>query len=163
MFFMKKETGQGTFTIFFDVDGVLNKESEWSHRTALNKDCLDAFQELFTLLRKKGYQKVEAVIISTWRGGRSGKGESGSDAPQYQALERELSKRGIEIAGATPITEKGRQAEVEYYIRRNEVEDYVILDDDRSLFEAPERLELYSPDYRTGLTRQDAKAIVKKI
>ena len=148
MFFMKKETGQGTFTIFFDVDGVLNKESEWSHRTALNKDCLDAFQELFTLLRKKGYQKVEAVIISTWRGGRSGKGESGSDAPQYQALERELSKRGIEIAGATPITEK---------------EDYVILDDDRSLFEAPERLELYSPDYRTGLTRQDAKAIVKKI
>ena len=39
----------------------------------------------------------------------------------------------------------------------------MILDDDRSLFEAPERLELYSPDYRTGLTRQDVKSIVKRL
>lgn len=132
--------------VFFDVDGVLNKESDWKVKFSLDKSCIKAFADICNYL-KKSYVEVKLVIISTWRTGEN------------KNLENALAEYGLKISDSTPVSNKGRQAEVEYYIRRNNIEDYLIIDDDLSLFSSPENLKLYVPNYRTGLVSSDIKAI----
>lgn len=162
MFFQKQKTGCKTeFYVFFDVDGVLNCKADWTARFSLNKSCLDAFGELHKVLSEK-YLPVY-VISSTWR---AGKGDMRSnDAAQYEMLTDRLLAYGIKISGATPVSDKGRQREIEYYLRRNccDTEKYLVLDDDRSLFERPEEIRLFCTDYHTGLTRENVKQIKRKI
>lgn len=145
--------------VFFDVDGVLNKESDWKNKFYLDTSCVKVFGELCRKLEKT-YGEVRNVLISTWRAGIS---KSGTDAEQISGLETSLAQVGIKIYAATPITDKGRQAEVEYYIRRNQVSKYIIIDDDLSLFDDPKKLKLFVPDYRIGLVQGDIKKIMSFI
>lgn len=66
------------------------------------------------------------------------------------------------IDDSTPVSSKTRQEEIEYYIRRHNIMDYIVLDDDESLFPWPERINLYITDYNTGLTDKDVKILLKK-
>lgn len=143
--------------VFFDVDGVLNKESDWKNKFYLDPQCVKVFGELCKKLEKI-HGEVRTVLISTWRAGIS---KSGTDAEQIGGLETSLAQVGIRIYAATPVTDKGRQAEVEYYIRRNQVSKYIIIDDDLSLFDDPKKLKLFVPDYRNGLVQGDIKKIMK--
>lgn len=143
--------------VFFDVDGVLNKESDWKNKFYVDTSCVKVFGELCRNLEKI-YGEVRPVLISTWRAGIS---KSGTDAVQIGKLEETLAGEGIKIYGATPVTDKGRQAEVEYYIRRNSVGKYIVIDDDLSLFCEPGKLNIFVPDYRTGLVQGDIKKIMK--
>ena len=70
---------------------------------------------------------------------------------------------GAVVHGATPISKKGRQAEIEYYIKRNGIKQYIVLDDDPSLFDDLSRITFYKPDYRNGLTKQDVKRICREL
>ena len=162
LFFKKQKTGYGTeFYIFFDVDGVLNCKADWIARFSLNRNCLDAFGELHRALSEK-YLPVY-IISSTWR---AGKGDMKSnDAAQYEMLTDRLLAYGIKVSGSTPISSKGRQREIEYYLRRNcgDTDNYLVLDDDVSLFERPEEIHLFCTDHNTGLTRENVKQIKKKI
>lgn len=142
--------------VFFDVDGVLNREADWRNRYTLHASCVEVFGELCRKLNGL-YGEVRAVIISTWRAGLT---ISGNCAGASSGLEKSLEREGVRIHGATPVSGKGRQAEVEYYIRRNRVGRYVVIDDDPSLFEEKERLCLFVPDYRTGLVKGDIKKIL---
>lgn len=151
------DRGDDMIYVFLDVDGVLNKESDWKNKFYLDISCVKVFGELCRELGKL-YGEVRTVLISTWRAGIS---KSGTDAKQIGRLEECLAKEGIRIYGTTPISEKGRQAEVEYYIRRNHVSKYIVIDDDLSLFSEPEKLKLFVPDYRTGLVQGNIKKIVK--
>ena len=145
--------------VFFDVDGVLNKESDWKNKFYIDTSCVKVFGELCRKLEKK-YGEVRNVLISTWRAGIS---KSGTDAEQINGLRTTLEQAGIRIYASTPVTDKGRQAEVEYYIRRNQVSKYIIIDDDLSLFDNPKKLKIFVPDYRTGLVQGDIKKIMKLI
>ena len=154
--FQKKQSGhKPSFTVFFDVDGVLNKKSDWRKAYALSKDCVDNFALLCQKLSKR--YAVSLVITSTWRAGLTNDGSTAD----MSNLEKELTARGLKISGMTPISKKGRQVEVEYYIRRNGVTNHIILDDDLSLFTEPDRLNLYVPDYNQGLTKKDVDNIIK--
>lgn len=145
--------------VFFDVDGVLNKESDWKNKFYIDASCLKVFGELCGKLEKI-YGEVRTVLISTWRAGIS---KSGTDAEQINGLRTSLAQVKIKIYATTPVTDKGRQAEVEYYIRRNQVSKYIIIDDDLSLFDNPKKLKLFVPNYRTGLVQGDIKKIMKLI
>lgn len=145
--------------IFLDVDGVLNKESDWRNKFYLNASCVKVFGELCRKLEKI-YGEVRTVLISTWRAGIS---KSGTDVEQINSLDKILAQEGIRIYASTPVTDKGRQAEVEYYIRRNQVSEYIIIDDDLSLFDNLDKVKIFVPDYRTGLVKGDIKKIVKII
>lgn len=58
---------------------------------------------------------------------------------------------------------KSRQDEIEYYIRRNGINDYIILDDDKSLYTDISKVNIYITDYLTGLTDKDIKKVLKQI
>lgn len=47
-------------------------------------------------------------------------------------------------------------------IRRHGVGEYLVLDDDPSLFPEPESINLYVVDAEIGLTEKDVKKILKK-
>ena len=144
--------------VFFDVDGVLNCKDDWKIPFTVNKHCVEAFSELIKKLRKK--EEVRLVIISTWRTGIS---RTGNDSEQFLHLKNILSEYGLTIYGSTPVSNKGRQAEVEYYIKRNDVNRYVIIDDDLSLFNNPEALNIYMPDYKYGFLIKDIKPVLNMV
>ena len=56
---------------------------------------------------------------------------------------------------------KSRQDEIEYYIRRNGINDYIILDDDKSLYTDISKVNIYVTDYLMGLTDKDIKKVLK--
>ena len=138
---------------FLDVDGVLNKESDWRIPFSINKSCLLCFLKL--ILRDNN---PHIILSSTWRAGYTNTGEISERAGNLSA---ELKKYGLFIEDSTPLSDKTRQEEIEYYIRRHNISDYVILDDDESLFPWPERINLYLTDYRTGLTDNDIKKLAR--
>lgn len=106
----------------------------------INKECLNNF--LIYLNKIKNYK---VVLISTWRNGDG-----------IKVLEKYFP-----IYDKTPNSNKDRQAEVEYYIKRNNITKYIIIDDDISLYNTPERVNIYIPDYKTGLTKNDIKKLLK--
>ena len=129
------------YYIFLDIDGVLNKESDWKKGLYyINKECLNNF--LIYLNKIKNYK---VVLISTWRNGDG-----------IKVLEKYFP-----IYDKTPNSNEDRQAEVEYYIKRNNITKYIIIDDDISLYNTPERVNIYIPDYKTGLTKNDIKKLLK--
>ncbi len=148
-------TDKSPFYIFFDVDGVLNCKTDWVRRFTLNPVCISAFENLKDLIGKK-YTPI-FILTSTWR---AGKGIS-DNTTQYNMLKNTLLGHGISISGTTPVSDKGRQREIEYYRKRfcDNSEHYLVLDDDESLFEHPESIRLYITDYKVGLTIQDIKKI----
>lgn len=137
---------------FLDIDGVLNKESDWKRPFILNDSCVQCFSKII-----KKDKSPHIILSSTWRAGYSNKGEK-SSGNQLSKLE----EYGITIEDITPISNKTRQEEIEYYIRKNAVKNYIILDDDESLFPWPDRINLYLTDYKTGLTEMDVKKIVSR-
>ena len=74
-----------------------------------------------------------------------------------------FDEMGIHIEGATPISNKSRQEEIEYYIKRNGIKEYLVLDDDESLFPRTADINLYLTDYRKGLTEHDVNKILKRM
>ena len=139
--------------LFLDVDGVLNKESDWRKPFTVNTGCLQCFAKLIE------YDADPHIILSsTWRVGYT---NTGVRSERGNSLSQELENYGIVIEDCTPVSCKTRQEEIEYYIRRHNILEYVVLDDDESLFPFPKRLKLYITDYKTGLTEKDIKKIRK--
>ena len=138
---------------FLDIDGVLNKESDWQVPFTINPECAACF----VMLLKKD-KDPHVVLSSTWRHGIT---NSGIKAPKDNNFLEKLEKYGIIIEGSTPISNKTRQEEIEYYIRRNGIKDYLVLDDDESLFPRPEDICIYLTNYKAGLTVADVRAIQK--
>lgn len=140
---------------FLDVDGVLNKESDWRRPFTVNQICVKHFKRLI-----RSDRDAHIILSSTWRQGFTG---TGAESPGSDSVARVFEENGIHIEGVTPASGKSRQEEIEYYIRRHGVSDYLVLDDDESLFPRPADIHLYLTDYRTGLTNQDVNRILKRI
>ena len=137
---------------FLDIDGVLNKKSDWDKKFFINPQCLAAFKGLLS------YDKDPVVVLSsTWRMGVSKTGDV-SDSGLLSTIE----KSGIHISDVTPnAPNKTRLEEIAYYARRHNIGKFVAIDDDESLFPKSEGFPLYLVDYQKGFTEKDAKNIRK--
>ncbi len=151
---MKKEI----MYVFFDIDGVLNKKSDWKNKYSIDIDCVKVFSEIVKYYKSR-YSEVRLVICSTWRLGWANNMNNSAPIDKLKEL---FESMNLKIYDKTSISQKSRQEEIEYYIKRNNVKKYIILDDDKSLFPCPDNVNLYCPNYLTGLTKQDLKNIKKE-
>ncbi len=136
---------------FLDIDGVLNRKSDWSKRYYINPGCLCAFKKLLS------YDSSPTIILSsTWRTGIS---KSGNNDGLLEIIE----STGICIADVTPYASgKTRLEEINYYVKRHKIDKFVAIDDDESLFPNAGDFPLYLVDYKVGFTETDAKKIRRK-
>lgn len=143
-------------TIFLDVDGVLNTSDDWSRKVySLNPKCVEAFCFLLDHV-----DKPKIVLSSTWRNGIA---RDGSTAVHIEELIKALSPSGITDLDRTAVSPDGsRSKEIDYYLHRHDADDYLILDDDPTLFELGGKTKnLYITDAGTGFTMKDAKTILR--
>ena len=77
--------------LFFDIDGVLNKSSDWKIRSYSMDDAL-----IETFCRFVRKNKLTPVITSSWRSGFV-KTLSEENSPQIRELESKFQKYGVEI------------------------------------------------------------------
>ncbi len=143
--------------IFLDVDGVLNTEADWARRVySLNSRCVATFTEML-----KALPHPEIVLSSTWRNGIA---RDGTTAVHIDDLIRALSPAGITRLDRTAVAPDGsRSKEIDHYLRRHPADEYIILDDDPSLFELGAKTpHLYLTSAKTGLTEADVKKIRKQ-
>lgn len=134
---------------FFDIDGVLNKSSDWRVKLySLDKECL----RLFCVFVKK--YDLKPIIISSWRSGFISSGNP-NNSINIKTLEDILSKYDVQIYSSTPILKgKSRDYEIKRYLFYHPSEQYVILDDDLSEYEEIP-LKLILTDSNKGLTKND--------
>lgn len=128
---------------FLDIDGVLNRKSDWKRPFTLNPDCVKNFMSLIEC-----DSEPHVILSSTWRQG----GDNAHDA---------FMEYGIPIDGTTPVSNKSRQEEIEYYIRRNGIQKYIVIDDDAGLFPRAAEINLFLTNYKTGLSESDVKKLVR--
>lgn len=139
--------------IFLDVDGVLNKESDWNKPFTINDSCLYQFASLMKLIKEP-----HIILSSTWRAGYT---NTGAVSERGDGLSCKLEEYNLSIEDSTPVSNKTRQEEIEYFIRKHSISSYIVLDDDASLFPHPERINLYLTNYKTGITESDVKNLKK--
>ena len=142
--------------IFLDVDGVLNKETDWARKVySLDPQSVAAF---CGLLNKLPDPKV--VLSSTWRNGIA---RDGTTAVHIDDLLTALAPAGIKSLDKTGVAPDGsRTKEIEHYLKRHPGDGYIILDDDPTLFDQKEKTpHLYLTSSRTGLTKEDVNRILK--
>lgn len=140
--------------IFLDIDGVLNSKKDWKNKYTFSFDCLHIFDLLLQKLKKK-YENIYIVLSSSWR--------LGANEEILKPLLNILDKNSIQIVGYTPKSNKTRQEEILYYIKRNKIEKYIILDDDQELFPDKNTINIYFVNYLTGLVKNDIKEIINII
>lgn len=143
--------------IFLDIDGVLNRQSDWKRSFSLNDDCCYWFNTLI-----QGIPDVKIVLSSTWRNGIA---RDGSRAAHIEDLMSKLAEAGINTIDKTATSPDGfRNKEIDYYLRRHPVDSYIILDDEISLFEkGTDTVGLYIVDNAMGFTKRDYLSIKKQI
>lgn len=123
---------QDRFTIFLDIDGVLDV---YKHQAPLQTLLPQAMEYLKNLIHR---MKADVVIISDWRYGadmyREKANERGYDRiiANWDNLVQVFAKEGIEISGIT-IWDDGvhsRTEEIKIYLAQHpHIKRYVILDD----------------------------------
>lgn len=134
--------------IFLDVDGVLNTKNDWKIPYTLNKKNI----EYFCNYAKKVDGKV--VLISSWRTGFS---LFGKNAPYIEELINCFNEYDVQIVGRT-VQSISRDAEILDYIQKHNVSEYIIIDDDVSLYHNLYS-HLYLVDANYGFQKSDIKAI----
>lgn len=156
--------------IFLDIDGVLNTGIYATHFFDIVKH--------FGLTRKEGVDirhgmrdqfgshfdprpvqllkyiieqtGAKIVISSTWR-------HSGEETMKLMWEMRDLPG---EVIGITPTMNTDRGEEIEFYLKENQADSYVIIDDDRDML--PEQLNNFvKTDGEYGITLLDANMAIE--
>lgn len=133
--------------IFSDVDGVLNQLQLYK----LDSKCIDCL----SILCK--HYNADVVLTSSWRFGYLR--DYNKCSPQVKQLIDALKVHDIKIIGRTKDL-KNRYLEVHTYIKENDIDKYIILDDDKSEFSTLDK-NLYVVNFKTGLTSKDVGKIKK--
>lgn len=135
--------------ILLDIDGVLNKESDWKRSFTLNPDNIKVFGEKFE------DQPVRIILISSWKEGFISK-KNPSNAPYIRLLEKELAEYGLEISGV--LTYRSRRETVCEFLKTHK--DAICIDDEIKEYGIiPPNLknQFIVPDYKYGLREKDFK------
>jgi hypothetical protein len=157
--------------IFLDIDGVLNNEifpnAFWAickqvdlkreqakslHKVVMRDEygnlfCPTAVKQLRWIVACTG---AKIVISSTWR-------SAGLNEMQTMWQMRDLPG---EVIGVTPFLNTPRGEEIAEWLRENDVDSYVIIDDDYDML--PEQVDSFiktNPTY--GITFKDAERAVQ--
>ncbi len=146
--------------IFLDVDGVLNKSSQWKRMFQLDDGCISCFAKYVRCLSPT--MNVNIVLTSTWKRGYS---ENGIHSVPIQDLVSRLLCYGIKIIGKTEDGES-RTKEINEYIDRHGITDTccIAVDDDATIFPSDTRkkFNLILVNAGTGFTEKDILRVKKK-
>lgn len=134
--------------VFLDIDGVLNQ---------LQKDYIDVncVANLAVLVHRLD---AKIVLSSTWRFGYTH--NFNYCTPQIQHLIKILDNFDLQIWSRTDESAKTRTEEIQFYLSKYS-DDYIILDDDVSLFTSTNNL--YLVNCKTGLTSKDVRKLLRKV
>lgn len=134
--------------VFLDIDGVLNQ---------LQKDYIDenCVANLAVLVHRLD---AKIVLSSTWRFGYTHNFDYCT--PQIQHLIRVLRNFDLQIWSRTSESAKTRTEEIQSYLYMYP-DDYIILDDDMSLFTSTNNL--YLVNCKTDLTSKDVRKLLRKV
>ena len=116
--------------IFLDVDGVLNDqnlifEKFKTKEIEISKDKLLLLKEIIT-----SNDDTKVVLSSSWRIGLLRKdGKIVADTTYHKEFLELLKEYSIQIYDITPSM-MSRPEEIKYYLDNNDIESYVILDDE---------------------------------
>lgn len=138
--------------VFLDIDGVLNMERDWKIPYTLNHDCMDNFA-----MAMKGTKNIKIILISSWRRGYHK--DFDKCTKQIQQLWTELEKRDLSIYDSTKFSPTGsRMDEINYYLRRSDDTEYVIIDDDLQEYPGLSNIKgFYLISAKTGFSKSDIK------
>ena len=142
--------------IFLDIDGVLNKEIQWKHMFTLDKACVDNFCKFASGIH------ANIVLTSTWKNGFISSLNENNSKPIKQ-LELFMQEYDLKIIGCTPsLTGRTRDKEIERYIYLNNINHYIVIDDDKTLFQNTNQY-YYFTNSITGFTKEDIRKCRKCI
>ena len=154
--------------IFLDIDGVLNSLSHDVVLDMTNPPQIDAEKmnrwniNLLRLLVEKTGASI--VISSTWRKDPRHIDKNSPDTEKIQVFKNHFSYHGWEnapVIGLTPNLSGFRGEEVAVWLDNNQVESYVILDDDTDFIFNPEDLPLHRQE-KCGFIRFEGSRIIKE-
>ena len=138
--------------VFLDIDGVLNRSSDWKKGYTVRPECLARLQGLLKALSSAS--PVTLVFTSTW-------GRMLEDGWKSAGLGMLEAVPGLTIGGYVYQPPGRTRAEaVRHYIRKNGVGRHVIIDDDKTLFPDTEDLAIVFTDVSKGLTDRDCAKIL---
>lgn len=119
--------------VFLDIDGVLNKSTQWKNMFSLDNNCIENFCRYIHSLNIKD-KKI--ILTSTWKNGWD---SAGNHAPHIIDLENRLNKYNIKIFGKTITDADGDRAkEINDFILSHNLDhcDCLVIDDDTSIFKS---------------------------
>ena len=139
--------------IFFDIDGVLNKKSQWKRPYSLNDGCIKEFSTFMVR------ECTDIILMSSWRSGFVAT-NSTENSPQIKELESRFKECGIQITDKTPILRgRTRDKEIERYLYlHKDIQFYTIIDDDPKEY-GKKMKGLYLVDCTRGFSAVDAKRV----
>lgn len=141
--------------IFLDIDGVLNKESSWRSKPYdVNYDCLKNFAKICN-------NDTRIILSSTWKKGF--RKDINDCTEQIKTLRLALQEFGLDIYDVTPERNGDRELEISRYINTYDIKDYIIVDDDKSLF--PNNVfknNMLLVDCKKGFSESDVNRIKRK-
>lgn len=127
--------------VFLDIDGVLNKESDWSKQFSLNSGCIRCFGE--------EYRGARVILISSWKNGFISS-HNEKNTPQIKELETQLDRYNIRIVGKVSDHQYRDYAIRDYLNERPSIKEYVVVDDDIMEYLSNNVSHLRSVDSRVG-------------
>lgn len=131
--------------LFLDVDGVLNSRNTTNFHELYPIDQYMAF----LVGRIQLQTSCEVVLSSSWR--------------HHPEGVENVSKRVVELLGATPFLSGCRGDEIKAWLEEHpEVEKYAILDDDSDMLveQAP---NFFKTTFEEGLTDEIAEAVIEHL
>ena len=146
------------FYIFLDVDGVLNTEMDWKRPFTLNSKCISCFLEYMGYLNEKHKHEVGIVLTSSWK---TGFNSEGNHAVYIKELINAMAPEKIPILDKTEeLDQLDRGRSVLNYCKTHNIKDYIVLDDDKSLFKTAPELNIYYTNASRSFTKEDVKKLI---
>lgn len=119
--------------IFLDVDGVLNKSSQWKNMFSLDDACIENFCKYIQSLNM---ENIKIILTSTWKNGWD---NAGNHAPHIIDLQNHLNKYNMKILGKTLTDPHGDRArEINDFIFSHKLTQVscVAIDDNPNIFKS---------------------------
>lgn len=119
--------------IFLDIDGVLNKSSQWKHLFTLDNECIDNFCKYIQSLK---IENIRIILTSTWKNGWD---DTGNHALYIIDLQNRLNKYNMKIFGKTITDSNGDRAKEinDFILSHNLIDtDCLVIDDDSTIFKS---------------------------
>ena len=135
--------------IFFDCDGVIN---QLQPNFYIDENCVYRLAQLAISLGAR------LIMVSTWSAGFVYSLEMCT--PQVRELRKLLRYERMDICGVIRESES-RYKDIKTFLGKN-LDSYLILDDDKSLYKDVIDDNLYFVNAKTGLTEKDVKQLTKK-